>query len=149
MKKAYETISTVFGIGRVPAAPGTAGSLAGLFLCLILHGYPAVYVGVFLFLFAAGVISAGNMEKETGEKDPQSVVIDEFACIFLVFFLVPISPLTVITGFILYRLIDILKIPPMRALERVKGGWGIMLDDLVAGVYANAALQVITHLKIF
>ena len=149
MKKAYRAISTVFGIGRVPAAPGTAGSLAGLFLCLILHGYPVVYVGVFIFLFTAGVISSGRMEEDTGEKDPQSVVIDEFACIFLVYFLVPINVLTIITGFILYRLIDIFKIPPMRSLEKLKGGWGIMLDDLAAGVYVNVILQAITHLKIF
>ena len=103
MGRAHNLIATVFGIGRISVAPGTWGSLAGLALCLFLHGNIFLYVFVFLTLFAAGVISAGRIEAETGRKDPPSVIIDEFACIFAVFLFVPLSPLTILTGFILYK----------------------------------------------
>ncbi len=146
MKKTSELIATVFGLGYAPIAPGTVGSLAGLGLCLLLHGYIVLYFLVFIVLFAAGIISAGRMEAESGGKDPSCVVIDEFACIFLVFLFVPLKPFFIITGFILYRLIDIIKIPPARSLEDLGGGWGIMLDDFAAGIYANLILQV---LKLF
>lgn len=90
-----------------------------------------------------GVISSGIVEKESGTKDPSSVVIDEFAGIFVVFCFLPLRPGVVIAGFILFRLFDIVKPYPIRFLERVGGGWGIMLDDLLAAVYANLALRVI------
>jgi phosphatidylglycerophosphatase A len=149
MKKAYDLIATVCGLGRLPFAPGTWGSLAGLGLCLVLHGYIILYIAVFAVLFAAGVVSASKFEDTDGRKDPPQVVIDEFACIFLVFLLVPLKTPIILTGFILYRLIDIFKIPPMRSLERLKGGWGIMLDDLAAGIYANLILQILLFYKIF
>ncbi|RKY42670.1 MAG: phosphatidylglycerophosphatase A [Candidatus Makaraimicrobium thalassicum] len=145
MGRAHNLIATVFGIGRISVAPGTWGSLAGLALCLFLHGNIFLYVFVFLTLFAAGVISAGRIEAETGRKDPPSVIIDEFACIFAVFLFVPLSPLTILTGFILYRIIDIVKPPPIRSLENLPGGWGIMLDDLAAALYTNLLLQLITR----
>ena len=143
MKKIHDLIATVFGLGRASFAPGTWGSLAGLVLCLALHGNLALYLIVFAVLFAAGVISAGKMEAETGLKDPAAVVIDEFACIFLVFLLIPLRPSTILIGFILYRVIDIAKIPPMRSVEKISGGWGIMLDDLIAGIYANLILRLL------
>ena len=149
MKKAYDLIATVCGLGRLPLAPGTWGSLAGLGLCLILHGHMILYIAVFAVIFAAGVISAGKFEDMGGRKDPPQVVIDEFACIFLVFLLVPLKTPIILTGFILYRLFDIFKIPPMRSLEKLKGGWGIMLDDLAAGIYANLILQILLFYKIF
>ena len=143
MKKIHEMIATVFGLGSVPFASGTAGSLAGLLLCMLLHKYVILYVLVFAALFIAGVISSERVEKDYGFKDPSEVIIDEFACVFMVYLFIPLTPFYVITGFILYRVIDILKIPPMKAIERIKGGWGIMLDDLMAGIYANLVLQVI------
>ncbi len=152
MEKADKTayaIATVFNLGRLPMAPGTWGSLGGLLLCLVLHSYPVVYVFVFIGLFILGVISAGKVETEEGIKDPSLVVIDEFTCIFPVFFLIPLKPAYIFIGFLIYRLMDIVKIPPARSLERIKGGWGIMLDDLVAGIYTNLILQLIIFFKIF
>jgi len=147
--KALYMIATVFNLGRLPVAPGTWGSLGGLLLCLVLHDYPVVYVAVFIGLFILGGISAGKVEAEEGVKDPSCVVIDEFACIFPVFFLIPLKPAYIFIGFLIYRLIDIVKIPPARSLERIKGGWGIMLDDLMAGIYTNLILQLIIFLKLF
>ncbi|MCK4852366.1 MAG: phosphatidylglycerophosphatase A [Candidatus Omnitrophica bacterium] len=145
-RKAVYAVATVFGLGMSRVAPGTWGTLAGLPVCLALHGHAAVYVLVFLCLFAAGVVSAGRVESEEGVKDPPFVIIDEFAGVFPVFFLIPLTPLYVIVGFCVYRLLDIIKVPPMRKLEDIQGGWGIMLDDLAAGIYANLLLRLLLFL---
>ena len=148
-QKIADNIATVFGVGRLPVSPGTWGSLAGLILCLTLHGYIVLYILVFVALFILGVISAANIEAGSGVKDPAYIVIDEFVCIFPVFFLIPISPAYVLAGFIIYRLMDIIKPPPIRKIEKLKGGWGIMLDDLAAAVYTNIILHVLVYSRIF
>jgi len=145
----FYLVATVFGLGNFPVAPGTVGSAAGLAVCALLHSNLPVYSAFFIVVFILGVIAAGKVEDRTGEKDPSKVVIDEFACVFLAFFLVPLTPLTVITGFILYRVIDIIKLPPMRSFESLHGGWGIMMDDFVGGIYTNLILQILIALKIF
>ncbi len=145
---AYYLTATVLGLGNAPFAPGTVGSLAGLLLCFALRGHLLLYSIVFLVLFAAGVISSFKVEEASGEKDPSMIVIDEFACIFVAFFLVPMTLPAVIAGFALYRVLDIVKIPPMRSLENIPGGWGIMLDDLMAGIYTNLALHILLTLNI-
>ncbi|MDP8299854.1 MAG: phosphatidylglycerophosphatase A [Candidatus Tantalella remota] len=144
----YYLIATVLGLGRAPLAPGTVGSLTGLFLCFVLRGHLLLYAIVFLVLFAAGVIASARVEETSEEKDPSMIVIDEFACIFVAFFLVPMTWPAVITGFILYRVLDIVKIPPMKSLEDLHGGWGIMLDDLMAGIYTNLALHILLSFNI-
>lgn len=147
--KIYDLIGTVFGLGNLPLFPGTWGSLGGLALCLLLHKSPKLYITAFILLFIIGLIASAKIEKNTGQKDPSYVVIDEFACIFLVFLAVPMSTATVITGFVLYRFMDIVKIPPIRALETLEGGWGIMLDDAMAAVYANLTLQILISINLF
>ena len=136
-------IATVLGLGYCPIASGTVGSLAALPVYYLLHEHPLVQFIVFLVLFFAGVAAAAVIEKETGDKDPSIVVIDEFACLFLAFLFIPFKLVYVIPGFIIYRLIDIIKIPPMNTLEEIPGGWGIMLDDLAGAVYTNLILQAI------
>ena len=143
MKKLNRIIATVFGLGYSPVAPGTVGSLAGLGLCLFLHQYIILYMATFFILFTIGVISAGKVEEDLGRKDPGCIVIDEFACIFIAFFLVPITSFTIIAGFVIYRLIDIIKVPPTNHLEKLSKGWGIMLDDALCGLYTNLILQFI------
>lgn len=142
-------IGTVFGLGHLPIAPGTWGSLAGLGFCLLLHDDPVLYITAFIVSFILGIIASHKLEKKWGMKDPSSVVIDEFASIFIAFLLIPITVPIVITGFILYRVIDIIKLPPMRSLERLKGGWGIMLDDLMGAIYTNLILQILIALNVF
>lgn len=143
MKKVYNYIATVFGVGFLPLAPGTWGSVVGLLLCLLLHGNLILYLSVFVALFVLGTVSAGKVEKESGTDDPPFIVIDECACIFAAYFLIPLTLPAIITGFVLYRLFDIIKVPPMRLIEkRIKGGSGIMLDDLIAGIYTNILLRV-------
>ncbi|MCK5450750.1 MAG: phosphatidylglycerophosphatase A [Candidatus Omnitrophica bacterium] len=142
--KIARQIATVFGLGYCPKAPGTIGSLAGLILCVLLHKYELIYLIIFIALFSAGVISSRKIEEETKEKDPSYIVIDEFACIFIAFLSIPITPLTLVIGFGLYRFIDISKIPPLKLLEKYGNGWGVMLDDLAAGIYVNLILRMLT-----
>lgn len=144
----YRIIATVFGIGYSPIAPGTMGSLAGLGLCIALHKYTILYILVFFTLFFIGGMVSKRVEEEEKKKDPSFVVIDEFACIFIAFLFLPIRPSVLITGFAIYRFIDIVKIFPLRRLERQTGAWAIMLDDLAAGIYANFILQVLISLRI-
>ncbi len=140
--KVHEFISTVGGVGHFPFAPGTAGSAVGLAACFLLRGSVPLYLSAFLVFFAAGVVAAGKTEKDRNMKDPSCVVIDEFAGIFPVFFLLPMTPLVIASGFLLYRGLDILKPPPVSLLEKAGGGWGIMLDDLAAGILTNIALRL-------
>ncbi|MFH1395422.1 MAG: phosphatidylglycerophosphatase A [Candidatus Omnitrophota bacterium] len=142
-KNIHDLISTVFGLGYVPGAPGTLGSLAGLILCIVLHPFAGLYITTFIILFILGVISAAIMEKKSRQKDPPFIIIDEFVNIFPVFLFVPITFFSVIMGFILYRFFYITKIYPIKKLEKIKNGWGIMLDDLLSAVYANIALHLI------
>jgi phosphatidylglycerophosphatase A len=143
-------VATGFGAGHVPAAPGTAGSLAGLVLVLLLHNRsPVFYAAVLLAVFALGVYSAGRFERATGEKDSGRIVIDEIAGMLVVGFLLPPGPAYWIGGFILFRALDIWKPFPARWVERnIPGGWGVMLDDTVAALYANLILQSVSALAV-
>jgi phosphatidylglycerophosphatase A len=147
MKK-HEAIATVFGLGHLGMAPGTWGSVAGMFLALVLHRFPVVYFAVFITLFVIGGKASGLIEREHGVKDPSYVIIDEFSSMFIVFAFVPIKPVYVILGLISFRVFDIIKPPPIKRLETIEGGWGIMLDDALAAVYANLILQVLCFIGV-
>lgn len=131
------------GLGHLGMAPGTWGSAAGTLLALALHRFPIVYFAVFLIIFVIGGRASGRVERECGVKDPSYVIIDEFASMFIVFAFVPINPVYVILGFVFFRFFDIVKPPPIKSLEKISGGWGIMLDDALAAVYVNLILQVL------
>ncbi len=143
-----KAIATFFFIGEVvPVAPGTAGSFAALLLYLALPPQGAVTFLVFAGVTALGVWAAGAAEKVFGRKDPHQVVIDEVAGLFFVYWGLPWDPLTLVAGFVLYRLMDVIKPFPARRLEHLPGGWGIMLDDLVAGLYAQGLVRLGYGLK--
>jgi len=147
-------IATGLGAGYFPVAPGTAGSAVGLALVIAFRQTrlesPALAVCLAAFtglLFAVGVWSAGNAEKVFGCVDPRQVVIDEVAGQILTFVATPrVSWIGLIAGFLLFRGFDIIKPFPARQAERIPGGWGIMLDDLVAGLYSLIALLVLGRL---
>jgi phosphatidylglycerophosphatase A len=141
-------IATVFYAGQIPWAPGTWGSLVGLLLFLCVSSSVLAQAIFFSVLTIAGVWSGTHAERLYGCKDPHPVVIDEAAGIFLVFAGLTMTLPTLAVGFILYRLLDILKPFPMRRLEKAPGGWGIMADDLCGGVYAHLALQFLTRLNL-
>lgn len=136
-------IATWFGVGLSPIAPGTCGSLAALpvawVLCLLL-GVPGLALA-FAAAFAVGCWAAATVAKASGVDDPGAVVIDEVAGQWMVLLAAPLDPLAWTLAFVLFRLFDIWKPWPVRWVDRrIKGGVGIMLDDLAAAGYALLAL---------
>ncbi|MDD5019050.1 MAG: phosphatidylglycerophosphatase A [Candidatus Omnitrophica bacterium] len=145
MKKALIKISaTFFYTGQIPFAPGTWGSLAATLLYLALGVRTSLWhVVVFVSLALVGFLTAGRAESVFGVKDPKPVVIDEVAGVFLVFMGLPLTLPTLVLGFVLYRIFDIIKPPPARQAERLPGSAGIMFDDLFCGCYAHLALLLL------
>ncbi len=135
-------IGTFGGTGFAPIAPATVASFAFTLLWWWL-GPPVVAVQTALIggVFLVGVVVAGKLEEWHG-KDPGLVVIDEVAGMLVTFWGVATGPAGWLAGFLWFRFFDIFKPFPVRRLERAPGGWGIMLDDIGAGIYAWIALQL-------
>ena len=146
-ERAILFVATGFFIGSVPVAPGTFGSLIGLPVCFLLSrlNFLQSLICILVFiLFAIGIASAA--EKILNQKDPGQIVIDEIAGLMVTLAGLPFNLKTVLAGFIIFRVFDILKPFPIRILERrVGGGSGIVLDDVMAGVYGN----LVTRLAIY
>ncbi len=144
-------IATAAGAGYSPFAPGTAGSVVGLVIVAALGRlrldpvWASVTVGVImLLLFAVGVWAAGEGEEFFGRTDPGQVVIDEVVGQMLTMLLLPRATWPwLVGGFLVFRLFDILKPFPARQAERIPRGWGIMVDDLVAGLYGMVLLTAV------
>ena len=140
-------IATGFYSGYLPKAPGTWGSLVGLLLFFLLHTLTLqIYLAVVAGIFVLGTFAAGEAEKIMDRKDPGLVVIDEIVGILITMIAIPATPLTMALGFILFRIFDIWKPFPIRLIDqRFHGGLGIMLDDIVAGIFSLAILQVLVR----
>lgn len=138
-------LSTGAFSGYVPKIPGTAGSVAGIGLfCLLALLSPATYCAGTFFFVAIAVWSSGRAALILKKKDPPEVVIDEIAGFLITMATFPASWKYILPGFILFRVLDIIKpYPANRINDRVEGGLGIVLDDVVAGIYANLILQVL------
>ncbi len=136
-------IATGFYSGYLPKAPGTWGSLVGLFLFILISGLSLPEYGLVLVLvLVVGYFTAGGAEKILNKKDPGVVVIDEIAGMLITMTAAPLTPLALLAGFIAFRIFDIAKPFPCNWIDRrVNGGAGIMLDDVVAGVYGCVVLQ--------
>ena len=131
-------------VGYFPIAPGTAGSLAALALFALIRwiGGPAVEVVVIVAVFALGVWAANGTELALGRKDPGVVVIDEVLGMLITLALLPVSIWGVVLGFLIFRVLDVVKPYPAAQLEHVHGGMGIMADDAVAGIYSHLLLRI-------
>jgi phosphatidylglycerophosphatase A len=128
--------------GYVPVASGTFGALVGLLFYLIpSFERPEIILSASLFVFIFGSLAAGRMEKIYGH-DPSIVTIDEVLGMWISLLFLPKAFLVVAGAFFLFRVFDIFKPWPARFFDRMQGGWNIMLDDVVAGIYANLVLQV-------
>lgn len=140
-------LATGLGVGRLPASPGTFGSLWGLPLAMGLEplkATPTVYTLSLAALLLAGVPICGRAARLLELKDPGPVVYDEFASLPLAFIGVGLSWPVLIGGFLLFRLFDIWKPWPLRRMEQFPGGWGIMADDMGAALLAGVALWLLT-----
>ena len=136
-------VATGLFAGYSPIVPGTAGSLVGVGI----YAIPGMETPVVLSLATLAVLFlganvSGRMEKKLGE-DPQIIVIDEIIGMWISLLFLPKRLLVVLIAFILFRIYDTFKPPPARQLERVGHGWGVMLDDVAAGVYANLTVRLI------
>jgi phosphatidylglycerophosphatase A len=143
--------ATVFGIGRLRPGPGTWGSATGLLVWAgLAHAIEAsvrayVLIALAVAVVLIGVPAATAVARASGNKDPQFVVVDEVAGQLIALIAVPLAWKTFLAGFILFRGFDILKPPPVRQLERLPEGVGIVLDDVGAGIYALLVMQVLLH----
>ncbi|WP_006786373.1 phosphatidylglycerophosphatase A [Thiorhodospira sibirica] len=138
-------IAQGFGTGRVPKAPGTVGTLPGVFLFWLMADLPLWwYLGITLVLFALGVWICELAARQLGRDDPPSVVWDEIVGYLIAMIAAPSGWEWMVVGFMLFRLFDIWKPWPIRWIDRrVHGGMGIMLDDVLAGIAAAAVLHLL------
>ena len=142
--KAAVFLATGFYIGKIPLAPGTFGSLIGLPLCFLLAEIQlsAAIIAVLLIIALAIWISS-VAERTLERKDPGCIVIDEIAGMVVTLIGLPFNLTTATIGFILFRILDILKPFPIRILDkRLPGGLGIVADDVVAGIFANVLIRI-------
>jgi phosphatidylglycerophosphatase A len=156
MKAIYKFLASGLGSGYVPFAPGTAGALVGSLLLWGLHFlWPEKLSGqaiqgqwilplLSVIIFFTGVVASNALEPEWGH-DASKIVIDEIVGVWVAMWFVPFSIQNLALAFILFRVFDIWKPLFIRKMERLKGGWGIMLDDVLAGVFANLILQLISR----
>ena len=139
-------LASGFGIGWIPVAPGTFGSLLGVGIVGLLAAarMPQTwYVVMAVAVFFLGVPCCRKAAEAKGVKDPGWIVLDEIAAILFVFVTVPFTLVTAILGFVLFRIFDISKPYPIRLLEKLPHGWGIMTDDVAAGFYTGLILAVV------
>lgn len=148
-------VATFFGAGKLKPGPGTWGSLATLLLWALVSGFlPAGWVlpaNLFLAVLAVaiGIPAATQVARAAGVKDPQFVVIDETAGQLITLLGAPLTWKSFLAGFILFRAFDIVKPYPVRQLERLPEGIGIVVDDVAAGLYGLAVMQLLLHFGLF
>ncbi len=147
-------VATWFGCGLVPAAPGTAGSLAALAIAIALYaGYGSgrgTFVLLAAILLGPGIWAADVIAKRERMQDPRLVVVDEVIGQWIT--LAGASTQnwkSWLAAFMLFRILDIWKPPPVRQLERLPGGWGIVADDVMAGLYGALAIFVLDRFRVF
>jgi len=139
---------SVFGTGYIPGG-GTAASIVALFPAWFLAPYPLILAPVIAILFASGVCGSFYAERRGWGHDDRRITIDEFCgmLVALLWLPLPSSPLGSILvfgiAFVLFRLLDIFKPPPLRFIERLPGGWAVMADDLAAGLATNGLVRLI------
>jgi phosphatidylglycerophosphatase A len=138
-------IATWFGCGRMPKAPGTAGSVGAIPLYLVaMQGGQAGVAATALGITAVGIWASSVVARELGTKDPQVVVVDEVAGLLIT--MLPVAHVSwqaVLVGFVLFRLFDSTKPWPIRWFETLPGGWGIVLDDVSAGAFGACVMAVL------
>jgi phosphatidylglycerophosphatase A len=138
-------VATVAYCGYFPIAPGTVGSAAGLIVYLLVWWAqsPVLEAGLIVGLFAGGVWAGTTAERYFGGIDPGPIVIDEVVGMLITLAFIPVGLSAALTGFVLFRIFDVVKPYPAGRFERLHGGLGVMADDAMAAVYANVSLRLI------
>jgi phosphatidylglycerophosphatase A len=140
-------LATALGLGFIKYAPGTIASLLAIPIYILMSNTPfyAKFL-LFIILFLAGIFSSGYYEFYSGQKDPGEVTIDEVTAYYFVLIFLPLDLYYIIVSFILFRFFDIFKIYPIKKYEKIKGGLGIMLDDLIAAIYTLISIYILIYL---
>lgn len=138
-------IATGFFIGYAPVAPATFSCIISIIIWYFLLIYPIIYITLTVGLVVLGTIVSNDLSKVWG-KDPRQIVIDEYACLLIPLYFTPHRIFPLLITFVLFRVFDILKPFPINKLENLKGGWGIMLDDLGAAAYTLIIMLMIVLL---
>jgi phosphatidylglycerophosphatase A len=138
-------LATGFFTGFLPTMPGTWGTFAGIPLVIISHRLTSTMQVIFTVVFVTfAAYIAGRAEILFADRDARPIVIDEMVGFIITLLWLPLNFLTLCLGFVLFRLFDIVKPPPIGILEkRLHGGWGIVLDDVLAGVFANVTVRLL------
>ncbi len=143
--KPVQFLALGFGSGLAPKAPGTFGTLMAIPLFLCISGFTAIGYGIIVVLMSiAGIYLCEKAAKEIGVHDHPAIVWDEFVGFLITMFMVPVSWQSVVSGFILFRLFDIFKPWPISVADKkLSGGFGIMFDDILAGLASLAIMHII------
>ncbi len=144
--KLVKMFSTWFYVGDLPGAPGTAASAVAVLMTVIFAPNTFLYILVTIAVTVLGFAVSGRMETILDRKDPGCIVIDEVAGVMIAFFLLPLTWPVIITAFFLFRAFDMFKIYPVNKFEEIEGGTGVMMDDLVAGLYTNIVMHLAVRL---
>ncbi len=144
-------IASLFYVGFLPGMPGTYGSIITALIFFSVHSFsgpvvPGFHLGAVCLITLVGVLVSAEINRSTGKEDPSYIIIDEAAGQLLTFLLVPVTGLNIFLGILAFRTFDIWKPYPIRKLERLGRGIGVMADDLLAGVYACIVLHIINLL---
>lgn len=145
MKRLIKVIASFFYLGYFPLS-GTAGSAAAFGLYFLFRENWYVYTLLTLFITILGFGIVSSAEKVFGEKDPERVVIDEVSGLLIAFWGVRLPVFLMVIGFFIFRAMDALKVYPADKIENAAGAWGIMGDDIVAGLYTNLVLQIVSRI---
>ena len=140
MQNIIKLVTSFLYIGYAPVAPGTFGSMGGLAVYLLVKDNAVLYAISFIAIFTLGMAFSGEAENLFRRKDAGQIVIDEACGMILALAFLPCKPWIIIAGFLLFRLFDIIKPPPIKSLEKLSGSLGIMLDDIMAALYTNDAV---------
>jgi phosphatidylglycerophosphatase A len=144
MRALAQFCATAGFVGYAPVAPGTFGSAVGVLLWVfIVHAGAAAELAAILLTAVVGVWSAGAVERHAGKTDPGIVVIDEVLGMLMTLAWMPLTPFGVFVAFVVFRAFDVVKPWPAGKFEALHGGWGIMADDAMAGVYGNLAMRLL------
>ena len=142
-----EWLGTVFKIGNLPLAPGTWSSfIASLVWFLLFDGIDLIILPIItIIIFFIGIISSQKIINDTNDNDPSRIVIDEWVGQWITFSFLPVNYIIAILGFLLFRFFDISKVGPVKFFEKLPGAWGVMADDIIAGILSMVSLLLIQY----
>jgi phosphatidylglycerophosphatase A len=145
MKYIYYAIGTVGGVGFSPIAPGTAGALVGVLLVYWLHPSTLILLAGILLFTVLGIWVSRKIEEMSGKEDPGLIVVDELVGQWINLLWIPFHWKYFLAGFLLFRLFDIAKPWPVHQSQQFGNGIGVMLDDILAGIYGLIVLHVMIY----